>query len=280
MVIADVTIVARGGTRKTSTGKSIAGRAFINPNAAIEVGYALKALGTSNILLAINTYYGQTEDLPFDLRHKGISLIYSLAEDAPKNEIDAAREKLIATLVLALRHYINAAATENSTDTLRSRSFFTPDLERIFRRQIQILGRVVPNYTSTSMGRGPCPGDTWTSLMPDKSDLYPQAIMLQDSLTSEVELLSEFYAAVNEVSRILGSWIEMAQPLTDYNSWNLLMHKVQESLNKGELAVQRFCPERQYDATMPAAGTLLHQCQRVLADTDTARAAFWARHNK
>ena len=71
----------------------------------------MKALGSSNLLLAVNTYYGSTEDLPFDLRHKGISLVYSLAEDATKDEIDAVRVKLASTLVLALRHYINAPST-------------------------------------------------------------------------------------------------------------------------------------------------------------------------
>ena len=106
VVIADVTIVARG---KGSRG--VKGRAFINPNVGIEVGYALKAVGSSNLLLAVNTHHGPTEELPFDLRHKGISLVYSLAEDAAKPEIDAARDKLVSTLVPALRHYIKAPST-------------------------------------------------------------------------------------------------------------------------------------------------------------------------
>jgi len=44
---------------------------------------------------------------------------------------------------------------------LRARAFFAPELERIFRRQVQIFNRVMPNYTMTSVGKGSCPGDTW-----------------------------------------------------------------------------------------------------------------------
>ena len=32
-----------------------------------ELGYAIKALGESNIILLFNEHYGKTKDLPFDL---------------------------------------------------------------------------------------------------------------------------------------------------------------------------------------------------------------------
>lgn len=138
----------------------------------------------------------------------------------------------------------------------------------------------MPNYTltSTEKGPGPCPGDTWTSLKPYQPDLYPTASVLQDLSATDAELLAEFYASVREIDNILANWIATTQPLTDYNAWNVLMHKVQHSLRTGELAVQRFCPDRQYDATMPAGGTLLYQSERALSIADGARAAFMARH--
>jgi hypothetical protein len=111
IVIADVTIVGRGKRKTDSNGRPVKGRAFINPNVGIEVGYALKAVGTANLLLVVNAHHGPTEDLPFDLRHKAISLVYSLAEDAQKEDIEAARDKLVSTLVPALRHYTNAPTT-------------------------------------------------------------------------------------------------------------------------------------------------------------------------
>lgn len=67
-------------------------------------------------------------------------------------------------------------------------------------------------------------------------------------------MLSEFYASVREIDNILEGWIATDQSLLDYNGWKFLMHKVQDSLRMGEMAIQTFCPERHYDATMPAAG--------------------------
>jgi hypothetical protein len=62
--------------------------------------------------------------------------------------------------------------------------------------------------------------------------------------------------------------------MTEYNAWNVLMHKVQHSLKFGEVAVQKLCPDRAYDATMPAVGNLLSQSQRVLAAAENARNVF------
>jgi hypothetical protein len=65
--------------------------------------------------------------------------------------------------------------------------------------------------------------------------------------------------------------------LTEYNAWNVLMHKVEHSLLMGNLAVQKLCPDRAYDATMPAGGTLLSQSQRVLTAADKVREIFMAK---
>lgn len=60
--IADVTIInSKHKGRKTP-----------NPNVLIELGYALKALDSKNILLVLNTAYGKPEELPFDLRPKRV----------------------------------------------------------------------------------------------------------------------------------------------------------------------------------------------------------------
>lgn len=112
VIVADVTIVSKAkGTRATS-GSRIKGRRFINPNVGIELGYALKALGDDKTLLVMNSHYGPSDDLPFDLRHKGVSLLYNLPPDADKAAITAERSRLIAKLTPALRHYITEAANQ------------------------------------------------------------------------------------------------------------------------------------------------------------------------
>lgn len=110
--VADVTIVAQAKGTKTPAGKRVKGRRFINPNVAIELGYALKALGDDKTLLVMNTHYGDSDDLPFDLRHKGVSLHYALAPDADKTAIDEQRKRLVAQLIPALKHYVAEVARD------------------------------------------------------------------------------------------------------------------------------------------------------------------------
>lgn len=83
-------------------------RKFINSNVAIEYGYAVKVLGDEFILLVQNTYYGDREDLPFDLKHKAGPIQYRLAPDASKAEIDAEKAKLAGIMLTALRECVAA----------------------------------------------------------------------------------------------------------------------------------------------------------------------------
>lgn len=48
-----------------------------NPNVLIELGYAMKALGSQRIILIQNTYFGGIELLPFDIRQRRIITYYS-----------------------------------------------------------------------------------------------------------------------------------------------------------------------------------------------------------
>jgi hypothetical protein len=63
-----------------------------------------------------------------------------------------------------------------SVAELRARVFFAPELQRIFRRQVEILDRVIPNYSQTSHAKGPCGGDSWASLKPFRPDHYPTSL--------------------------------------------------------------------------------------------------------
>ena len=87
--VADVSIINPGLGRPTP-----------NPNVLIELGYALKALGSRRTVLVANTINGPVESLPFDLRTK-LVLTYHLplgAEDKPEQ-----RKKLQERLEAALR---------------------------------------------------------------------------------------------------------------------------------------------------------------------------------
>lgn len=74
------------------------GRKTPNPNVLIELGYALKALDSKNILLVLNTAFGKPEELPFDLRSKrvvgynynGDKTSYTSSFDDLKNKLNSA----------------------------------------------------------------------------------------------------------------------------------------------------------------------------------------------
>ncbi len=54
----------------TPVGKTPNGKALINPNVAIELGFALAHIGNQGLLMVLNSQYGDRETLPFDLKHK------------------------------------------------------------------------------------------------------------------------------------------------------------------------------------------------------------------
>jgi hypothetical protein len=179
-------------------------------------------------------------------------------------------------------HQPGASVPPPTNLTLKARATFIPELERVFRRQVQILDRVAVNFSVTGndlMGNHQPlrPGDTWKSLIPFQPRLFPNVPTYRDLSVADSELLAEFYGAVDEVREIIEHWSDTV-PLTDYNAWNVLMHKVQHSLKQGELAVKRLCPDRLFDATMPVAGTLLARCQKAVDAANTTRSSFVARY--
>lgn len=86
----DVSIINQGATTRLTP----------NPNVLIELGYALKRLGWSRILMIQNTEFGNVEDLPFDLRMKRVIPYIAREEDENRAE---ERKKLKSTLVKALK---------------------------------------------------------------------------------------------------------------------------------------------------------------------------------
>lgn len=97
VVVADVTAVGTTGSNKK----------LINSNVAIELGYALHARSDQNVLLVFNEYCGKYEDLPFDLRHRGGAIVFNLAPDAERKEIEEQRKSLQDQLMRKLRPFLD-----------------------------------------------------------------------------------------------------------------------------------------------------------------------------
>jgi hypothetical protein len=109
--VADVTPVVVAASKLDGEGKEIGKRPIMNPNVAIELGYALKALDWSKIVPVMNTAYGSVERMPFDIdRTRRWAIQYELKEGATKAEIKEARGKLAKVFAEALKGFLPAAA--------------------------------------------------------------------------------------------------------------------------------------------------------------------------
>ncbi len=175
-------------------------------------------------------------------------------------------------------HLLDIDYEENAEERLTdiARSYFAPELARIVARQVHILRRAVANFVTASVGKHPLPGDSWASLRPSQPVLYPTAASFRNLSAEDATLLVNFYDSLQEITDIVNSLVDN-QTVADFNVWNVLMQKLQHNLNIGQRAVQTFCPERQYDATIPAAGTLLHESARAVSEAQAALAGHLSR---
>ena len=105
-VVCDVSIVSDPSAKRPTP----------NPNVLVELGYALKALGHTRVLLVMNTAYGEVKKLPFDLDHRRV-VTYEVREgDGDKS---AKRRELARKLALGLKsilthHALGGAEEEKS----------------------------------------------------------------------------------------------------------------------------------------------------------------------
>lgn len=91
VLVADISLVTPAEAKRPAP----------NPNVLFELGYAVKSIGWSRILLVMNEAFGSYERLPFDLgRTRRKPITYSLAEGQEKKD---SRSGLVGTLTEALR---------------------------------------------------------------------------------------------------------------------------------------------------------------------------------
>lgn len=91
--VCDITLVTEEGARRYNC----------NPNVLVEYGYALARLTSSRLVPVLNKHFGSPERLPFDLRHKGVRVIYDLPPDSDKEAIKLAKKFLEGRLYSELR---------------------------------------------------------------------------------------------------------------------------------------------------------------------------------
>lgn len=104
--VADVTII----------GRTDGGRPTPNPNVLIELGYAIRCLDYSRVVLIYNTAFGAISDLPFDLKTRRVLAYEMGAETAEKSE---ERKRLTNTLKNALVAALSITKNENIPESIQ-----------------------------------------------------------------------------------------------------------------------------------------------------------------
>lgn len=104
--VADITPVSVIPAKNVG-GEEIKGKRNMNPNVAIELGYAMRTLG-DDFLMVLNTFYGDRQFIPFDLAGRGGAIMFCLPPDADSKTIKAESVTLKGQFVTALRPFIKS----------------------------------------------------------------------------------------------------------------------------------------------------------------------------
>ena len=122
--VADVTPV---GVSSSDSDKRL-----INSNVGIELGYALGTISDRALIMVMNEHFGSREDLPFDLRHKAGPVLYRLAPEASKEEIESQTKEFVGRLKVELRQMAQTT-TESPDAPFEPVSSISDDPSRYFQ---------------------------------------------------------------------------------------------------------------------------------------------------
>lgn len=115
----------------TTIAKSINNKNIPNPNVLIELGYALKSIGSDNVIIIMNEHYGSPKDgLPFDLSHKRWPIVYNLSDSSSPEEFKEQKNNLVTLLTGALKLILESKT--KSPKAIREMSI-SPTHENIMR---------------------------------------------------------------------------------------------------------------------------------------------------
>jgi hypothetical protein len=162
--IADLTLVGKINKNKMTP----------NPNVLIEMGYAAAKIGWNSIITIMNTHFGKSNELPFDLQNRRFPISYRSSPDESNRskikeeltkEVEDAITSIISNqeqivhssiekmdyncLMLMNMHKNNPAfSTPISTDIIMNGSYNDIDLYKFGIPRLLDLGLIITDYNS------------------------------------------------------------------------------------------------------------------------------------
>ena len=101
----------------TTVAKTEGGKQTPNPNVLIELGYAMKAIGTGRIITVMNEAYGSAEEgLPFDLQHRRWPIRYFLPVNASLKIRKEQKTNLVSQFEIAISAVLNSTSSNQHHD--------------------------------------------------------------------------------------------------------------------------------------------------------------------
>jgi tetratricopeptide (TPR) repeat protein len=150
VVVADVTLVDDGSL----------GRRFPNPNVLIEVGYAIKSLGFSRVLLIQNTFNGGIEDLPFDIRGKRIMTYVSHPDDTSRAEQRRQLARRLRDALIAILPVLKDTVSMENAGPALDAGALHKEIADLYRASPDDLVSRVENIVKTVVSSSQTPPET------------------------------------------------------------------------------------------------------------------------
>ncbi len=188
------------------TSRPRGGRSSPNPNVLIELGYAIKAVGTERVILVFNRAFGKIEELPFDLRMRRL-VVYDMAEKAEDRTSE--RKKLESQLNTAIRTALEHAPIANEEGSLSSVikaiENVQPSRVVIIRRALGEIFKKIESFQPRKHSEGGTVAD------------LTSAINSTQEVVAEFSKIAENIAVMNDTICALEAYHWFGQIFKNYN---------------------------------------------------------------
>ena len=171
-----------------------------------------------------------------------------------------------------------ANAAQKAGREANAKRYLTPELMRLIDKVLHIHQRALANYSSAA-GDHPLPSDIQMDFVPFMPVLYPSAPQFHDLAGDDAVALVEFYDSLHHLNTLVKQWYDRPEQ-AKVNIFNVILHTVDQSLQKAKVCVVRFDIDMGYPAKHESVGTVSQRIERALSQSQRLREIHIKRFNE
>lgn len=171
-----------------------------------------------------------------------------------------------------------ASAAQKVERETNAKRYLIPELLRLIDKVIHIHQRALANYSS-AVGGHALPNDIQADFEPFMPVLYPTAPQFHDLTGDDAVSLVEFYDSLHALDTLVKQWYDRPDQLKT-NIFNVILHAVDQSLEKARVCVERFNIDVLYPAKHESVGPTSQKIERALSQSGQAREGHIKRFNE